>query len=81
MRPLSGDNPHYLSEAFMQDRWFLGTPADIAAKIAAWLPRLSLDHFIFQARQPGMPLRHAVDSLEAIAKGVVPVVRGKLPSA
>ena len=77
-KPLTGDNPHYLSEAFMQDRWFLGTPADIAAKMVAWLPPFALEHFIFQARQPGMSLRHAVDNLEAIAKGVVPVVRAQL---
>jgi alkanesulfonate monooxygenase SsuD/methylene tetrahydromethanopterin reductase-like flavin-dependent oxidoreductase (luciferase family) len=80
-KPLTGDNPHYLSEAFMQDRWFLGTPADIAAKMVAWLPRFALEHFIFQARQPGMSLRHAVDNLEAIAKGVMPVVRAQPPPA
>ena len=79
-KPLTGDNPHYLSEAFMQDRWFLGTPAEVAAKLVAWLPRLALDHLIFQARQPGMSLRHAVSDLEAIAKGVMPVVRAKLSS-
>jgi alkanesulfonate monooxygenase SsuD/methylene tetrahydromethanopterin reductase-like flavin-dependent oxidoreductase (luciferase family) len=77
-KPLTNDNPHYLSEAFMQDRWFLGTPAEIAAKMVSWLPRLALDHVIFQARQPGMSLRHAVDSLEAIAKGVIPAVRDGL---
>jgi alkanesulfonate monooxygenase SsuD/methylene tetrahydromethanopterin reductase-like flavin-dependent oxidoreductase (luciferase family) len=76
-KPLTGDNPYYLSEAFLQERWFLGTPADIAAKMAEWLPRFALDHLIFQARQPGMSLRHAVDSLEAIIKGVVPIVRAK----
>jgi alkanesulfonate monooxygenase SsuD/methylene tetrahydromethanopterin reductase-like flavin-dependent oxidoreductase (luciferase family) len=77
-KPLTNDNPHYLSEAFMQDRWFLGTPAEVAAKMVSWLPRLALDHVIFQARQPGMSLRHAVDSLEAIAKGVIPAVRDGL---
>jgi len=77
-RPLTRDNPYYLSEAFMQDRWFLGSPADIAAKMIEWLPRAPLEHFIFQARQPGMTLRHAVDSLEGIATGVLPVVRAKL---
>ena len=77
-KPLTSDNPYYLSEAFMQDRWFLGSPADIAAKMIEWLPRAPLEHFIFQARQPGMTLRHAVDSLEAIATGVLPVVRAKL---
>jgi len=80
-RPLSGDNPYYLSKEFMQGRWFLGTPADIAEKIIAWQPRLALDHLIFQPRPPGMPLRQAVDELEAIAKGVMTIVRSRLESA
>jgi alkanesulfonate monooxygenase SsuD/methylene tetrahydromethanopterin reductase-like flavin-dependent oxidoreductase (luciferase family) len=80
-RPLTGDNPFYLSEAFMQGRWFLGTPADIAEKIIAWQPRLELDQLIFQPRPPGMPLRQAVDELEAIAKGVMTIVRSRLKSS
>lgn len=77
-RPMTNDDPHYLSEAFMQDRWFLGAPGDIAAKLIDWLPRMRLEHFIFQGRQPGQSLRHAVDSLEAIAREVLPTVRAGL---
>jgi hypothetical protein len=43
-----------------------------------WLPRFSLKHFILQGRQPGMTFRHAADSLEALAKDVLPVVRARL---
>ena len=64
-RPLTSDNPYFLSEEFMQDRWLLGTPAEIAAKIVKWQPRLGMDHLIFTPRPPGMPLRQAVDELEA----------------
>jgi alkanesulfonate monooxygenase SsuD/methylene tetrahydromethanopterin reductase-like flavin-dependent oxidoreductase (luciferase family) len=67
-KPLTSDNPYFMSEEFMQERWFLGTPQDIAAKIAQWQPRLAVDHIIFQPRPPGMPLRQAIDELEAIAK-------------
>ncbi|MBM3649054.1 MAG: LLM class flavin-dependent oxidoreductase [Alphaproteobacteria bacterium] len=77
-KPMTNDNPYYLSEAFMQERWFLGTPADIAAKMIDWLPRFDLKHLIFQGRQPGTSLRQAVDSLEALAKGALPAVRKKL---
>ena len=80
-RPLTSDNPYYLSETFMQERWFLGAPAEVAEKIIAWQSRLGLDHLIFQPRPPGMPLRQAVDELEAIAKGVLAVVRHRLASA
>jgi alkanesulfonate monooxygenase SsuD/methylene tetrahydromethanopterin reductase-like flavin-dependent oxidoreductase (luciferase family) len=69
-----------MSEGFMQDRWFLGTPADIAGKIVDWQPRLDVDHIIFQPRPPGMSLRQAVGELEVIAKEVIPVVKRSLTS-
>jgi alkanesulfonate monooxygenase SsuD/methylene tetrahydromethanopterin reductase-like flavin-dependent oxidoreductase (luciferase family) len=74
-KPVRDDDPYYLSEAFMQERWFLGTPADIAKKIIAWQPRLALDHLICTPRSPGMSLRQAVDELTAIAREVIPLVR------
>jgi alkanesulfonate monooxygenase SsuD/methylene tetrahydromethanopterin reductase-like flavin-dependent oxidoreductase (luciferase family) len=79
-KPLTSDNPYFMSEEFMQERWLLGTPADIAAKIAKWQPRLGMDHLIFTPRPPGMPLRQAIDELEAIAKGVMPAVAKTLSS-
>jgi alkanesulfonate monooxygenase SsuD/methylene tetrahydromethanopterin reductase-like flavin-dependent oxidoreductase (luciferase family) len=69
-KALTSDNPYFMSEEFMQERWFLGTPADIAKKIVEWQPRLGMDHLIFTPRPPGMPLKQAVDELAAIAKVV-----------
>jgi alkanesulfonate monooxygenase SsuD/methylene tetrahydromethanopterin reductase-like flavin-dependent oxidoreductase (luciferase family) len=73
-RPLTSDNPYFMSEHFMQERWLLGTPQDIAAKLAQWQLRLGMDHLIFTPRPPGMPLRQAVEEIEAIAKGVMPAL-------
>ena len=73
-KPLTSDNPYFMSEEFMQERWLLGTPQDIAAKIAKWQPRLGMDHLIFTPRPPGMSLRQAVDEIEMIAKGVTPTL-------
>jgi alkanesulfonate monooxygenase SsuD/methylene tetrahydromethanopterin reductase-like flavin-dependent oxidoreductase (luciferase family) len=70
-KPLTSDNPYFMSEAFMQERWLLGTPQDIAAKTAKWQPRLAMDHLIFTPRPPGMPLRQAVDEIETIAKALI----------
>lgn len=80
-RPLTGENPHYLSEAFMQERWLLGTPGAIADKIVAWQPCLELDHLIFQPRPPGLSLRQAVDELELLAREVMVPVRARLAAA
>lgn len=70
-KPLASDNPYFMSEEFMQERWFLGTPDDIARKITAWQARLDVDHIIFQPRPPGMPLRQAVDEIGALAKALI----------
>jgi alkanesulfonate monooxygenase SsuD/methylene tetrahydromethanopterin reductase-like flavin-dependent oxidoreductase (luciferase family) len=80
-RPYTTDHPDYMSEAFMRNRWFLGTPADIADKIATWQRRFRLDHLIYQPRMPGMTLRAAVDQLTTIARDVMPLVRSKLASS
>src|SRR5262249_24161263 len=65
-KPLTSDNPYFMSEDFMQERWLLGTPEDIAARIAGWQPRLGMDHLIFTPRPPRMPLRQAVDEIGMI---------------
>ena len=67
-KPLTSDNPYFMSEEFLQERWFLGTPEEIAKKIGRWQQRLNVDHMIFTPRPPGMPLKQAVDELALIAK-------------
>jgi len=74
-KPLTSDNPYFMSEEFMQERWLLGTPADIVKKLKEWQPRLKMDHLIFTPRPPGMSLRQAVDEVTAIAKDVIPALR------
>jgi alkanesulfonate monooxygenase SsuD/methylene tetrahydromethanopterin reductase-like flavin-dependent oxidoreductase (luciferase family) len=80
-KPLTSDSPYFMSEEFMQERWLLGTPGEIAAKLAKWQPRLAMDHLIFTPRPPGMPLRQAVDELEVIARDILPVVRAGLQTS
>jgi alkanesulfonate monooxygenase SsuD/methylene tetrahydromethanopterin reductase-like flavin-dependent oxidoreductase (luciferase family) len=79
-KPLTSDDPYFMSEEFMQERWLLGTPGEIAKKIIAWQPRLGVDHLIFTPRPPGMPLRQAVDEIEAIANGVMPALEAAATS-
>jgi len=78
---LTGSDPYYLSEPYVRDRWFAGTPEDIADAIAGWQPRLNADRIVFHPLQPGLPLQEAVADLEAVARIVVPRVRAKLAEA
>ena len=72
---LKGDNPYYMSPEFLHDHWFIGTAAEVADKIVAWQRRARLKHLIFQPKQPGMPLKPAIEMMERVAGQVVPLVR------
>ena len=76
--PLTSDHPYYLSEAFMHERWFVGSPDEVADRIVAWQPRLKLDTLLFHARLPGMTLRRGVEEVETMLKKVAPRVREKI---
>jgi len=57
------------------EHYFVGTPDDILTAIQASRDRLGYEELIFWARPPGMPAGHAVESLELIAKHVLPALR------
>jgi alkanesulfonate monooxygenase SsuD/methylene tetrahydromethanopterin reductase-like flavin-dependent oxidoreductase (luciferase family) len=77
-KPLTSDNPYFMSEAYMRDRWFVGTPEDVATSIVEWQRRMSLDVLLFHPKMPGMKLKHAVEEVERVTKQVMPLVRRKL---
>lgn len=77
-RALTSDDPYYLSEAFARERWFVGSPDEVADGIATWQPRLKLDHLAFHPRQPGTSLEDAVAAIERVTKEVMPKVTQKL---
>src|SRR5690606_18502685 len=76
--PLTSDHPYYLSEAFMHERWFVGSPDDIADRVAAWQPRLKLTTLLFHARLPGMTLKQGVEEVELFMRAVAPRIREKI---
>src|SRR3546814_16378546 len=73
--PLTADHPYYLSEPFMHERWFVGSPDEIAERIVAWQPRLNLDTLLFHARLPDMSLKRGVEEVELFLTEVAPRVR------
>ena len=79
--PLTAADPYYLSEAYVAERWFAGTPEAIADTIAGWQPRLGLDRLVFHPLQPGLPLADAVADMETVAREIVPRVRERLAGA
>lgn len=76
--PLTLDHPYYLSEAFLRERWFLGSPEEVAEQIVAWQPRLKLNTLLFHARLPGMSLRQGVEAVELFMGKIAPLVRERI---
>lgn len=57
------------------EHYYVGTPDDILAAITESQARLGYEELIFWARPPGMPIERATESLELIAKHVLPGLR------
>lgn len=79
-KPLTSDNPYFMSETYMRDRWFVGTPDDVATSIVEWQRKMNLDVLLFHPKMPGMPLKHAVEEVERVTQQVMPLVRRKMGS-
>ncbi|PJK29873.1 LLM class flavin-dependent oxidoreductase [Minwuia thermotolerans] len=73
-RKLTSDDPYYLSQAFMEERWFVGPPETVAARIREWAPKLGLRHLIWQPKPPGLPLDRAMRNLERMGREVLPLL-------
>ena len=57
------------------EHYYVGTPDDILAAITESQARLGYEELIFWARPPGMPIEQATESLELIARHVLPGLR------
>jgi len=61
------------------EHYFVGTPDDILAAIAASQQRLGYEELVFWARPPGMPAAQSTASLELIARHVLPALHEVVP--
>jgi alkanesulfonate monooxygenase SsuD/methylene tetrahydromethanopterin reductase-like flavin-dependent oxidoreductase (luciferase family) len=73
--PLTSDHPYYLSQAFIEERWWVGRPDAVARQIIEEQKRLRLDVIVFTPRMPGMSVRRGLEELEMVMKEVAPRVR------
>jgi alkanesulfonate monooxygenase SsuD/methylene tetrahydromethanopterin reductase-like flavin-dependent oxidoreductase (luciferase family) len=63
---------------FDRSDFLVGTPAEVADRLAALHREAPFDHFAHWARLPGLPHERAVETLRLVAEHVVPAVRGKI---
>jgi alkanesulfonate monooxygenase SsuD/methylene tetrahydromethanopterin reductase-like flavin-dependent oxidoreductase (luciferase family) len=78
----SGDRPtrnagvQLTLDALRAQGHLVGTPADVAARLATFRARVPITHLGMWMLLPGMPVELAVGSLELFARSVLPGLRG-----
>src|SRR5579859_7127153 len=72
--PEGDDFDHEFAE-LLEDRFLLGSPAEIAEQIMRLNRRLGVNHLVASIHWPGMPNSLALDQLQILAEEVMPQVR------
>ena len=70
-----GDDFDHDFDALLQDRFLLGSPAEVADQIGALNRRLGVNHIVASVHWVGMPNRLALEQIELLATEVMPAVR------
>lgn len=71
-----GDNDLGLEfDELIKDRFFLGSPDEVAAQIIDYTKTTGINHHVLSVQWPGMPQSMALDTLNLLAEEVFPKVR------
>src|SRR5437763_3282633 len=72
--PEGDDFDHEFAE-LLEDRFLLGSPAEVAEQMIRLNRRLGVNHIVASVHWPGMPNSLALDQLQILAEEVMPLVR------
>jgi alkanesulfonate monooxygenase SsuD/methylene tetrahydromethanopterin reductase-like flavin-dependent oxidoreductase (luciferase family) len=72
--PEGDDFDHGFAE-LLEDRFLLGSPAEVAEQMLRLNRRLGVNHIVASLHWPGMPNSLALDQLQILAEDVMPLVR------
>lgn len=61
-------------DALAEDRFILGTPADVCAELERYEAKLDADHIVFRLQWPGLPFDRACDCIELLGDEVLPYI-------
>jgi alkanesulfonate monooxygenase SsuD/methylene tetrahydromethanopterin reductase-like flavin-dependent oxidoreductase (luciferase family) len=62
-------------EELARQRFIVGSPQDCVRALRQWRDELGVDHFVLRTQWAGMPVEHAVESVELLGREVLPAVR------
>jgi alkanesulfonate monooxygenase SsuD/methylene tetrahydromethanopterin reductase-like flavin-dependent oxidoreductase (luciferase family) len=71
----AGDDFDHGFDDLLEDRFLLGSPAEVAEQMIRLNRRLGVNHIVASVHWPGMPNRLALDQLQILAEDVMPQVR------
>jgi alkanesulfonate monooxygenase SsuD/methylene tetrahydromethanopterin reductase-like flavin-dependent oxidoreductase (luciferase family) len=62
-------------EEIVKDRFFIGSPDDVAEQIIKFNKRVGVNHIVMSLHWPGMDVSQSMDAMQLIAEEVFPKVR------
>jgi alkanesulfonate monooxygenase SsuD/methylene tetrahydromethanopterin reductase-like flavin-dependent oxidoreductase (luciferase family) len=71
----AGDDFDHGFDVLLEDRFLLGSPAEVAEQMIRLNRRLGVNHIVASVHWPGMPNSLALDQLQILAEEVMPQVR------
>ncbi len=77
-RPGEPDELGQPFEELLKDRFFIGSPDDVAEQILKFNRRVGLNHIVMSMHWPGLEVARAIESMQLFAEEVIPRVRQAL---
>jgi alkanesulfonate monooxygenase SsuD/methylene tetrahydromethanopterin reductase-like flavin-dependent oxidoreductase (luciferase family) len=72
----AGDDFDHNFDELLEDRFLIGSPAEIAERLIDLRQRFRINHLVASVQWPGMPNSLALEQMQILAEDVMPAVRG-----
>jgi alkanesulfonate monooxygenase SsuD/methylene tetrahydromethanopterin reductase-like flavin-dependent oxidoreductase (luciferase family) len=71
----AGDNCDHGFDELLDDRFLIGSPAEVAERLIDLQRRFGVNHLVASIHWPGMPISLALEQMQVLAEEVMPAVR------
>ena len=71
----AGDDFDHGFEELLEDRFLIGSPAEVAERLIDLKGRFGVNHLVASVHWPGMPNSLALEQMQILAEEVMPAVR------
>lgn len=74
-RPDNQDELGQPFEELLKDRFFIGSPDDVAEQIIAFNKRVGMNHIVMSMHWPGLEVARSIETMQLLSEEVFPRVR------